>query len=126
MSDPVSSIRRVTVRQLIPQGLSEMAPGPELAMLLAGIDMSALTGADAVLPFGSLTTSSDRCSDRQGVLWRHSRTCPVELAVHSCPGVALFLAALRTALRTALRPSRRHASSYWPRRAAFLLLVVLA
>ncbi len=48
MSDPVSNIRRVTVRQLIPQGLSEMAPGPELAMLLAGVDISALTGSDAV------------------------------------------------------------------------------
>lgn len=48
MSDPVSSIRCMTVRQLIPQGLSEMAPGPELAMLLAGIDMSALTGMDAL------------------------------------------------------------------------------
>ncbi|MGQ0716179.1 MAG: hypothetical protein ACT4NP_02480, partial [Pseudonocardiales bacterium] len=36
------------VRQLIPRGLAEMAPGPELAVLLAGIDISALTGADAV------------------------------------------------------------------------------
>ncbi len=48
MSDPVPSIRCVMVRQLIPQGLAEMAPGPELASLLADIDMSALTGMDAV------------------------------------------------------------------------------
>ncbi len=48
MSDPVSSIRCVMVRQLIPQGLAEMAPGPELAVLLAGINISALTGSDVV------------------------------------------------------------------------------
>jgi hypothetical protein len=36
------------VRQLIPEGLAEMVPGPELAALLAGIDIHALTGADAV------------------------------------------------------------------------------
>ncbi len=36
------------VRQLIPPGLAEIAPGPELSALLAGIDISALTGSDAV------------------------------------------------------------------------------
>jgi hypothetical protein len=36
------------VRQLIPEGLAEMAPGPELGVLLAGIDIHALVGADAV------------------------------------------------------------------------------
>ncbi|MGA9310128.1 MAG: DUF222 domain-containing protein [Pseudonocardiaceae bacterium] len=36
------------VRQLIPEGLAEMAPGPELGTLLAGIDIHAVTGADAV------------------------------------------------------------------------------
>ncbi len=36
------------VRQLIPEGLGEMVPGPELGVLLAGIDVDALTGADAV------------------------------------------------------------------------------
>lgn len=36
------------VRQLIPEGLAEMVPGPELAALLAGIDIHAVTGADAV------------------------------------------------------------------------------
>lgn len=36
------------VRQLLPAGLAEMAPGPELGALLAGIDISALTGSDAV------------------------------------------------------------------------------
>ena len=36
------------MRQLIPQGLAGMAPGPELGALLAGIDIHALTVADAV------------------------------------------------------------------------------
>ncbi|MGH3540219.1 MAG: DUF222 domain-containing protein [Pseudonocardiaceae bacterium] len=36
------------VRQLLPVGLAEIAPGPELGALLAGIDISALTGSDAV------------------------------------------------------------------------------
>ena len=36
------------VRQLIPEGLVDMVPGPELGVLLAGIDIHALTGADAV------------------------------------------------------------------------------
>ncbi|MGB9139172.1 MAG: hypothetical protein WCB73_18455 [Pseudonocardiaceae bacterium] len=36
------------VRQLIPEGLAEMVPGPELAALLAGIDIHAVSGADAV------------------------------------------------------------------------------
>lgn len=38
----------MAVRQLIPPGLAEMAPGPELAAALAGIDLPALTGSDAV------------------------------------------------------------------------------
>lgn len=38
----------MTVRQLIPEGLAEVAPGTELGALLAGIDIHALTGADAV------------------------------------------------------------------------------
>jgi hypothetical protein len=38
----------VTVRQLIPPGLAEMVPGPELGTLLAGIDIHALTGFDVV------------------------------------------------------------------------------
>ncbi len=36
------------MRQLIPEGLAEMVPGPVLGALLAGIDIHALTGADAV------------------------------------------------------------------------------
>jgi hypothetical protein len=32
------------VRQLIPEGLGEMIPGPELGVLLAGLDIHALTG----------------------------------------------------------------------------------
>jgi hypothetical protein len=36
------------VRQLIPQGLVEMVPGPELGAPLAEIDIHLLTGADAV------------------------------------------------------------------------------
>jgi hypothetical protein len=38
----------VIVRQLIPEGLAEMVPGPELGALLAGIDIHAVIGADAV------------------------------------------------------------------------------
>lgn len=41
-------VQSVTVRQLIPEGLGQMAPGPELGMLLGGLDMSALTGTDLV------------------------------------------------------------------------------
>ena len=36
------------MRQLIPEGLGEMVPGPELSVLLAGIDIHALAGADVV------------------------------------------------------------------------------
>ncbi|MGH3999069.1 MAG: DUF222 domain-containing protein [Pseudonocardiaceae bacterium] len=36
------------MRQLIPPDLAEMVPGPELGALLAGIDIHALTGCDAV------------------------------------------------------------------------------
>ncbi|MGH3873475.1 MAG: hypothetical protein ACRDSR_18520 [Pseudonocardiaceae bacterium] len=38
LSDPVRSIRVVTVRQVIPEGLAEMALGPGLGVLLAGRD----------------------------------------------------------------------------------------
>ncbi|MGB8995603.1 MAG: hypothetical protein WCC65_09880 [Pseudonocardiaceae bacterium] len=38
----------MTVRQLLPEGLALMVPGPELGALLAGIDVHAVTGADAV------------------------------------------------------------------------------
>ncbi|MGH3822730.1 MAG: hypothetical protein ACRDRA_07825, partial [Pseudonocardiaceae bacterium] len=38
----------MTVRQVIPAGLAQMAPGPELGALLAGIDIHALTGFDLV------------------------------------------------------------------------------
>lgn len=48
MSDLTYSVQVVTVRQLIPPGLAEMGPGPDLSALLAGIDIHALTGHDAV------------------------------------------------------------------------------
>jgi Domain of unknown function (DUF222) len=48
VSDLVCSVRVVAVRQLLPPNLAEMAPGPELSALLAGIDIHALTGSDAV------------------------------------------------------------------------------
>lgn len=48
MSDLVSRVRGVTVRQLIPEGLALMAPGPELGVLLGGLEVSALTGSDLV------------------------------------------------------------------------------
>ena len=48
MSDLGYSVRVVTVRQLIPADLAEMAPGPELSALLAVIDIHAVTGSDAV------------------------------------------------------------------------------
>ncbi|HEU0089226.1 MAG TPA: HNH endonuclease signature motif containing protein [Pseudonocardiaceae bacterium] len=38
----------MTVRQLLPEGLAEMAPGPQLGAALAGLDLSALTGSDLV------------------------------------------------------------------------------
>ncbi|MGB9278787.1 MAG: hypothetical protein WCB57_01670 [Pseudonocardiaceae bacterium] len=38
----------MTVRQVIPEGLALMVPGPELGVLLAGIDLYAVTGADVV------------------------------------------------------------------------------
>jgi hypothetical protein len=38
----------VTVRQLIPEGLVEIPPGPELARILAGIELSRLSGYDCV------------------------------------------------------------------------------
>ena len=46
-------MRVVVVRQLIPEGLAEMVPGPELAVVLAGIDVSALIGTDAVEVLGA-------------------------------------------------------------------------
>lgn len=48
MSDPLFRVRSVRVRQLIPEGLAQMAPGPQLGVLLGGLDISALTGADLV------------------------------------------------------------------------------
>ena len=36
------------MRQLLPPGLAQMAPGPELSALLAEINLHALTGSDAV------------------------------------------------------------------------------
>jgi hypothetical protein len=38
----------VTVRQLTPEGLAQLAPGPELGVLLGGLNISALTGNDLV------------------------------------------------------------------------------
>jgi hypothetical protein len=38
----------VSVRQLIPKGLEDIAPGPELARILAGIELSRLSGFDCV------------------------------------------------------------------------------
>ncbi len=42
------SVIFVTVRQLIPEDLAEVAPGPELARVLAGIELSRLSGYDCV------------------------------------------------------------------------------
>lgn len=38
----------VSVRQLVPQDLAGMAPGPELARVLAGLELSRLSGFDCV------------------------------------------------------------------------------
>jgi hypothetical protein len=38
----------VSVRQLIPEGLAETAPGPELARVLADLELSRLSGFDCV------------------------------------------------------------------------------
>ncbi|MDQ2791549.1 MAG: hypothetical protein DLM60_01000 [Pseudonocardiales bacterium] len=38
----------MTVRQLLPEGLAEMAPGPHLDAALAGLDLRALAGSDLV------------------------------------------------------------------------------
>ncbi|MGH4009058.1 MAG: DUF222 domain-containing protein [Pseudonocardiaceae bacterium] len=38
----------MTVRQLLPAGLAEMGPGPQLSAALAGLDIHALTGSDLV------------------------------------------------------------------------------
>jgi hypothetical protein len=38
----------VSVRQLIPQDLAGIAPGPELARVLAGLELSRLSGFDCV------------------------------------------------------------------------------
>jgi len=48
LSDSVSTVWVVTVRQLIPEGLAQMAPGPRLSAVLAGLDIHALTGSDLV------------------------------------------------------------------------------
>ncbi len=42
------SVLFVIVRQRIPEGLAEVAPGPELAGVLAGIELSRLSGYDCV------------------------------------------------------------------------------
>jgi len=42
------SVLFVTVRQVIPVGLAEVPPGPELAGVLAGIELSRLSGYDCV------------------------------------------------------------------------------
>jgi hypothetical protein len=42
------SVRIMVVRQLIPEGLAAVAPGPELAGVLAGIELSRLSGYDCV------------------------------------------------------------------------------
>ncbi len=42
------SVLVVSVRQVIPEGLAEIAPGPELARVLAGIELSRLSGFDCV------------------------------------------------------------------------------
>ncbi|MGH8968018.1 MAG: DUF222 domain-containing protein, partial [Actinomycetes bacterium] len=38
----------MSVRQLIPEGLAEIPPGPELARVLAGLELSRLSGFDCV------------------------------------------------------------------------------
>jgi len=38
----------MTVRQVLPPGLAQMAPGPQLGVALAGLDNHALTGGDLV------------------------------------------------------------------------------
>ena len=38
----------VTVRHLVPEDLAEVAPGPELASILAEIELSGLSGYDCV------------------------------------------------------------------------------
>jgi len=48
MSDPMSIVRSVTVRQLIPEGLAQMALGPELAVLPGGLNIFVVTGTDLV------------------------------------------------------------------------------
>ncbi len=42
------SVLFVSVRQLIPEGLADSAPGPELARVLAGLELSRLSGFDCV------------------------------------------------------------------------------
>ena len=41
-------VQSVTGRQLIPEDLAQMAPGPELGVLLGGLDTATLTGTDLV------------------------------------------------------------------------------
>ncbi|HEY6423123.1 MAG TPA: DUF222 domain-containing protein [Pseudonocardiaceae bacterium] len=38
----------MNVRQLIPEGLAQIPPGPELARVLAGVELSRLSGFDCV------------------------------------------------------------------------------
>ncbi len=48
LSVPGCSVMFVSVRQLIPAGLADIAPGPELASVLAGLELSRLSGFDCV------------------------------------------------------------------------------
>ncbi|MGH3793626.1 MAG: DUF222 domain-containing protein [Pseudonocardiaceae bacterium] len=38
----------MAVRQVLPEGVAQLAPGPELGVLLAGVDIHAVTGSDLV------------------------------------------------------------------------------
>ncbi len=48
LSVPACRVLFVKVRQLSPEDLAEIAPGPELARVLAGLELSRLSGFDCV------------------------------------------------------------------------------
>ena len=48
MSVSGCTVRFVSVRQLIPEGLAGIALGPELSCVLAGLELSQLSGFDCV------------------------------------------------------------------------------